>query len=102
MRPIVNIIGVIVDPIPHKIPIALTTQMKEAVVIPTILSSVFIITPPPRNPIPVTIVDKIRVGSELLDCASIRDPIVNTVAPTQIKIFVLRPATLFFFSRHIR
>ena len=59
-------IGEIIKPIPQSMPIAEIAQIKAADVIPTILSSCFIITPPPKKPIPVTMVDKILVGSDIL------------------------------------
>ena len=61
--PIVKIIGIRIVPIPHNIPIPDITHIKAAVVTPIILSSCFIITPPPKKPIPVTIFDIILVGS---------------------------------------
>jgi hypothetical protein len=55
-NPIVKIIGVEKEFVHAiKIPIELITHIKAAVVTPTILSSFFIITPAPKNPIPVII-----------------------------------------------
>ena len=98
-RPTVSIIGIIKEPIPQSIPIPEITQMNAAVVRPITLSSCFIITPPPKKPIPVTIVESIRVGSDRPKyLAAKKDEIVNIQDPTQIRIIVLNPATLFFDS----
>lgn len=92
-------IGVNIKPNPHSIPIPAIIQINAAVVTPTSLSSCFIITPPPRNPIPVTIVDITLLGSDILKRLAVMiEPTVNIQVPIEIKTIVLSPATLFFFS----
>ena len=97
-RPNVSIIGVTTKPSPQSIPIADTTHINAAVVIPISLSSCCTITPPPKKPIPVTIVESILVGSPVY-CAATKDAIVKIQDPTQIYIIVRNPALLFFSSR---
>lgn len=64
IKPMVRTIGIAYESIDaDKIPIAEATQIKAAVVTPTILSSVFIIAPAPKNPTPVTICPMILEGS---------------------------------------
>jgi len=52
-------------PMPTAVPTAAVTQRLAAVVNPRMLAPYLMIAPPPRNPIPTTIWEAIRVGSAL-------------------------------------
>ena len=64
IKPMVRRTGTVYESIDAvNIPIAEATQINAAVVTPTILSSVFMIAPAPKNPTPVTICPMILDGS---------------------------------------
>src|SRR5579875_2271480 len=78
------------------IPIAATAQIVAAVVIPFMRFSPRKITPAPKNPMPVTMLEAILSG--LLPKPMYRDIIVKKQEPTEIIIIVRKPADLLRYS----
>ena len=77
-------------------PKAADAQIIAAVVRPDIRFSSLKIAPAPKKPMPVTILAAIRSGEEL---PIFKDKMVNKQAAKQIKIIVLNPADLLWYSR---
>ena len=82
------------SPAPTAIPNAAEIQIVVAVVSPVTVSPSLKMTPAPRNPIPVTMVDAIagEGGLKLMETS------VKMVEPRQIMIMVRRPAALLRYS----
>jgi len=83
-------------PKPIIIPIAATNHIVAAVVLPTTFSPDLRMTPPPRNPTPLTTWAAILLGSIVAGapakCQDRIDARVNSAEPEQMKMLVLNPA----------
>ncbi len=78
------------------IPTAATAQMVAAVVIPLIWLVPRNMTPAPRKPIPVTILEAMRSG--LPGAPMAMDMMVKKQEPMEIMIMVRKPADLLRYS----
>src|SRR5215475_12486790 len=82
-------------PDPSAMPTPATTQMVAAVVRPKTNPCAWSTEPAPRNPIPVMICAPMRVSPKAFEM------LINSVEPTQIKMFVRSPAGLSRIWRSI-